>query len=232
MFVRILTSALFAGAAAGFFASLLQLYFVQPVLVHAELYESGELVHFGGEAVSAFQELGGFQPVRDMLSIIFTMLIYAGYGLVIVSAMAFAEQRGTKLSPKQGVIWGLAGFIAVHFAPGFSLAPEVPGVAAADVYARQFWWFATVACAASAMWIIAFGSGVIALGTAAILLLAPHIIGAPQPDTFTGPVPTELSALFASRAFGVGMVAWVLLGVFSAFFWQRESDRESGAQSA
>ena len=146
--------------------------------------------------------------------------------------MAFAKQRRTKLSPKQGVIWGLAGFIAVHFAPGFSLAPEGPGVAAADVYARQFWWFATVACAASAMWIIAFGSGVIALGTAAILLLAPHIIGAPQPDTFTGPVPTELSALFASRAFGVGMVAWVLLGVFSAFFWQRESDRESGAQSA
>ena len=34
MFSRILTSALFAGAAAGLIAALLQLYFVQPVLLH------------------------------------------------------------------------------------------------------------------------------------------------------------------------------------------------------
>ena len=232
MFTRILTSALFAGAAAGFIASLLQLYFVQPVLVHAELYESGELVHFGGEAVSAIQELGGFQPVRDSLSIIFTMLIYAGYGLVTVSAMALAEQRGTVLSTKQGIIWGIAGFVAVHFAPGFTLAPEVPGVAAADVYARQIWWFATVASAGAAMWLIAFGSGITAWGIAALLLLAPHVIGAPEPDTFKGPVPTELGALFAARAFGVGMAAWVLLGILSAYFWQKESARENSTQPA
>ena len=189
-------------------------------------------MHFGGEVVSAIQEKGGFQPVRDSLSIIFTMLIYAGYSLVTVSAMALAEQRGNVLSTKQGIIWGIAGFIAVHFAPGFTLAPEVPGVAAADVYARQIWWFATVASAVAALWFIAFGSGMVTYGIAVLLLLAPHMIGAPEPDTFTGPVPTELGALYAARAFGVGMAAWVLLGIFSAYFWQRETTLENWTQTA
>ncbi|MFP3548422.1 CbtA family protein, partial [Rhizobium sp. SIMBA_035] len=51
MLTRILTSALFAGAAAGLIVALLQLFFVQPVLLHAELYETGALVHFGGDPV-------------------------------------------------------------------------------------------------------------------------------------------------------------------------------------
>ena len=232
MFTRILTSALFAGAAAGLIASLLQLYFVQPVLLHAELYESGELVHFGAEPVSAHPDLGGFQPVRDSLSIIFTMLIYTGYALILVPAMAIAEQRGSEITVRKGIVWGLAGFVAVHFAPGFSLAPEVPGVAAADIEARQIWWFATVIAAVVAMWLIAFGSGYMAWAVAALCLLAPHVIGAPEPDTFAGPVPTELGALYAARAFGVGMAAWVLLGIFSAYFWQREGAHQNSAQTA
>ena len=40
-------------------------------------------------------------------------------------------------------------------APAFSLAPEVPGIAAADITARQLWWFATVASAGIAMWLFA-----------------------------------------------------------------------------
>ncbi len=58
------------------------------------------------------------------------------------------------------------------------------------------------------------------------------MIGAPEPDVFTGPVPTEIGALFAARAFGVGMVAWVLLGLFAGFFWQRETQTENAPQAA
>ena len=230
MFTRILTSALFAGAVAGFIASLLQLGFVQPVLLHAELYESGELVHFGANAaVSAHPDLPGFDLMRDGLSIGFTMLIYCGYALILVAAMALATKRGEVVTARNGMIWGVAGFVVVHFAPGFTLAPEVPSVAAADVYARQAWWFATVAGAAIALWLVAFGRSWLAWGIAALLLLAPHIIGAPEPDQFTGPVPTEIGALFASRAFGVGLVAWVLVGLFAGYFWNRETSEAETA---
>ena len=232
MFTRVLTSALFAGAAAGLIAALLQLVFVQPVLLHAELYESGELVHFGAEPVSALQDVSGFEAVRDGLSIIFTMLIYSGYALILVAAMALAEARGAVITARTGILWGLAGFFVAHFAPGFSLAPEVPGVAAADVGDRQIWWWATVAAAAIAVWLIAFAKTWIAWGIAVVLLLAPHVIGAPEPDTFTGPVPTEIGALFASRAFGVGMAAWVLVGCLAGFFWKRQAAPMGAAQPA
>lgn len=229
MFARLFTSALFAGAAAGLIAALLQLVFVQPVLLHAELYESGTLVHFGAEAVTAHPDLPGIDPLRDGLSILFTMLTYTGYALIMLALMVTAERRGHAVTARAGLLWGLAGFITFHFAPGLSLAPEVPGVAAADVGLRQIWWVATVAATGLAMWLIAFGRGWTAYGAAALLLLAPHLIGAPQPDSFAGPVPTEIGALFAARAFGVGMAAWVLLGCLAGHFWRTEGDRATVA---
>jgi cobalt transporter subunit CbtA len=111
------------------------------------------------------------------------------------------------------------------------LSPEVPGVAAADVGARQVWWFATVATAAVGVWLIAFGNNWIAWGIAVVLMLAPHVIGAPEPETFTGPVPPEIGALFASRAFGVGMAAWVMIGCFAGYFWQRKGISVGAAQT-
>ncbi len=229
MFSRILISGLFAGAAAGLITALLQLYFVQPVLLHAELYESGELVHFGADAVSAHPELPGFDAVRDGLSIVFTMLTYTGYALVLVALMSMAERQGHEVTARNGLMWGLAGFIAFHFAPGMSLAPEVPGVAAADVGVRQIWWTITVAAAGVAMWLIAFGGNLVSYLVAALLLMAPHVVGAPEPETFSGPVPTEIGALFAARAFGIGMAAWALLGSFAGYFWQAEGKRADAA---
>jgi len=230
MFTKILTSGLFAGVAAGLLVGLLQLVFVQPVLLHAELYESGELVHFGATAVSAIQPFPGIDPLRDGLSVGFTIVVYSGYALILVAAMAVAAMRmETTITARSGILWGIAGFAVVQLAPGFTLAPEVPGVAAADVYERQIWWFLTVAAAAIAVWFIAFGKSWKSWGASVVLLLVPHLLGAPQPDVFTGPVPTEIGALFASRAFGIGFAAWVLLGLFAGYFWNRESEREAAA---
>ena len=225
MVTKILTSGLIAGAAAGAIGALLQLVFVQPVLLHAELYETGALIHFGAASdVSAHPDLGGYQPVRDGLSIIFTMMIYAGYSLVLVALMSVAELRGARIDARTGLLWGLAGFFVVQFAPAFSLPPETPGVAAADVYVRQIWWFATVFTAGLAVWLIAFGKGIPAWGAAAALLVAPHLVGAPEPEVFAGTAPTELGALFSSRALGVGAAAWLMLGLFAGALWSWESD--------
>lgn len=227
MIARYMISALFAGALAGLIAGLLQLWFVQPVLLHAELYENGTFVHFGSGPVSAHPDLPPFDAMRDLLSIVFTMLTYTGYAMILVAAMSIAEDRGAMIDGRTGIIWGVAGFVAFHLAPGISLAPEVPGAAAADVTARQIWWFITVGTAAVALWLLAFGASWTYWGAAVILLLAPHVIGAPEPDVFTGPAPTELGALFAARAFGIGLAAWAALGCLSGYFWQSEGAREA-----
>ncbi len=241
MFNRILTSALIAGAAAGLIAALLQLVFVQPVLLHAELYEGGELVHFTGEPAEGHDhgdhahgadaapaeaapppELPGFDFTRDGLSILFTALVYAGYGLLLTAAIALAEQRGHAVTPRQGLLWGIAGYITVQFAPAAGLPPELPGMAAAELGARQLWWIATVAATAVGLWLLAFGRGWAAWAPAVILLAAPHVIGAPHPHELTGPTPPELASLFAGRALGVGLAAWILLGLFAATLWSRD----------
>lgn len=224
MFSRILTSALLAGAGAGLIAALLQLWFVQPVLLHAELYEQGTLAHFGaGSGVSVQPDLNRLDPVRDGLTVFFTILVYTGYALLVVALMSLAEQRGAAITARRGLVWGLAGFAVIHLAPGFSLAPEVPGAAAAAVEPRQIWWFATVFTAAGAAWLVAFSGRRIAWAAATVLVLAPHLIGAPEPETFAGTAPPELAALFAARSFGVALAGWLLLGGLAGHFWSREA---------
>ncbi len=233
MFIRILTSAVFAGAIAGLIAALLQLVFAQPVLLHAELYESGQLAHFDtAGAASTSPDLPGFDPLRDGLSVLFSVLVYSGYGLILVALMALAADRGARIDGRSGLIWGIAGFVTFQFAPGFSLPPEVPGVAAADIDARIWWWLATVLATGAALWLIAFDPRPAAWGIAALLILAPHLVGAPQPETFAGSVPPEIAGLFAARAFGVGLMAWALLGGLSGYFWQREAERQTQGQPA
>lgn len=227
MFTRILVSALFAGFLTGLVAALLQLVFVQPVLLHAELYESGTLNHFGdgGEGTTA---IPGVDLERDGLSVLFTTLTYTGYAFLLVAAMALAEDRGVRIAVRQGLVWGVAGFLAVQLAPAFGIPPELPGSAAAEIGPRQVWWFGTVGATAAGLALIAFGRTWALRGVAALLILAPHLIGAPHPDEFIGPTPPELAGLFAARALGTGLVAWSLLGLLAAYFWQRESRRAEG----
>lgn len=240
MLKNMLSSALIAGVAAGLIAALLQFVFVQPVLLHAELYEGGELVHFEGVIEDHGHEgeegegghshahshgggdVEGIDWVRDGLSVLFTMLVYGGYGLLMVAGFVLAEQRGHVLAgPRDGLLWGLAGFIAVQFAPAAGLPPELPGMAAAEVVPRQIWWLATVAATAVGLWLIAFGRGWGAWAAAIVLIVLPHLIGAPHPHELTGPTPPELASQFAGRALGVGLAAWVILGLFAAALWSR-----------
>jgi cobalt transporter subunit CbtA len=232
MFSKIVTSALFAGFAAGLIAAVLQLVFVQPVLLHAELYESGALTHLTAAPPSAHPDLGPVDWTRDLMSVLFTALVYCGYGLMLVALMTVAAIRGATITARTGLLWGIAGFLAVHFLPAAGLPPELPGASAADLTARQIWWVGTAIASGIGIWLIAFGRGWTAWGAAIVLLLAPHLVGAPHPDTFEGPVPPELGGLFAGRALAVGFAAWTLLGLFAGWFWQREMAGETRAQTA
>ncbi len=221
MLLKVLSSALIAGALAGFVAGVLQLVFVQPVLLHAELYESGQLVHFGdGPSAAAHQHVAAFGLARDGMSLLFSVLLFAGYAMLLLPAILMAaDWHDQPVTPAAGLIWGVAGFVVVNLAPAFSMAPEVPGVAAADVGARQIWWVSTVVMAAGALWLIAFVRRPVFLALAVALLLAPHLYGAPEPEAFFGTVPPEIAAQFAARALGVNLASWVTLGVLVAFLW-------------
>ena len=63
--------------------------------------------------------------------------------------------------------------------------------------------------------------GLVALGIA--LLALPHLIGAPELDSYSGLAPPELSALFAARVLGSGLVVWAAMGWLAGYFWQRNA---------
>jgi predicted cobalt transporter CbtA len=54
-----------------------------------------------------------------------------------------------------------------------------------------------------------------------VLLILPHVVGAPQPDVHGGLAPPELSQQFIQATILVNAVFWLALGVFSALTYRR-----------
>lgn len=220
---NLLSSAVLAGVAAGLIAALLQFSFVIPSLLEGELYESGARVHFATDGSTQSDKgapaLGG-ELTRHVMTVAFNLVTFTGYGLLLLAAMIFASEKGHTLTPRRGIVWGIAGFIAVQLAPAVGLPPELPGTPAAELAPRQIWWFCTILATAAGLGLIAFGQGLVAL-VGIPLLLAPHFIGAPHLDTYFGVAPPELSAHFVSLSLGVALAGWASLGFFCAWFWTK-----------
>jgi cobalt transporter subunit CbtA len=223
---NLLTSAVIAGVVAGLIAALLQFYFVIPTLLEGELFETGARIHFGadGSPQSDRGSPGMDGDIgRHLMTVGFNIVTYVGFGFLLLAAMALTEMKGfTRITARSGIIWGLAGFIAIQMAPAMGLPPVLPGTIGAEVEARQAWWLGTIVASSIGLWMISFARGSIALA-GVVMLVAPQFIGAPQLDTYWGVAPPELSAQFVSYSLGAAAVGWTCLGFFAAWFWTRES---------
>ena len=243
---RILTGALIAGLAAGFLAAILNLWTLTPQILQAEGFEGGHSHAEGAAAHShadatahshddgtahSHAEAGASTPddgatlSRAMGTVATTLVAYAGFGLLLGAGMALAVRSGHRIDARTGLIWGLGGFAAIHLAPAVGLPPELPGLDSAALASRQMWWAFCVAATATGLACLAFGrlAGVIVLGVALILL--PHAIGAPQPDTHGGTVPPGLAAAFATRSLGVAALSWAVLGTLAGLLAERQPVR-------
>ncbi len=151
----------------------------------------------------------------------FFLVSYTGFALLLIAGFALAQRAGHSVSARSGVIWGLCGFFALQLAPAFGLPPELPGAAGAALEARQIWWGVCVLSTAGGLALLAFGRTALALGAGAVLLAAPHLIGAPT-AAYAGVVPPELSAHFTARVLGAGAVSWALLGTIAGAIWAKD----------
>ena len=223
MIKKLVTSALFAGFAAGLIATALQITLLVPLVLEAELYETGVLIHFADLSASMPDIEWEYDWARNGLTVLSTAAVYIGFAFMLVAAMAFAQQKNVTITARAGILWGLAGATAFHFAPALGLSPELPGMVAAELASRQVWWVGTVVATIAGLSAIAFGKGWIQWGAGLVVIALPHLIGAPHPAAFGGSVPPELAAEFASRSLGVGAIGWIVLGLLSAHFWLKEN---------
>ncbi|MER9694136.1 CbtA family protein [Mesorhizobium sp. M0179] len=149
----------------------------------------------------------GFE--RFAFSVLANIVTGIGFALVLVAVSEFAGGIGNW---RQGVFWGLAGFAVFTLAPGLGLPPELPAMPAADLMQRQIWWVATVVATAIGLALIAFRTSAPLTVLAVVLIVAPHIVGAPQPDSFETPIPEGLHHQFVVAVTVTNLVFWLVLG--------------------
>lgn len=164
-------------------------------------------------------ESGGGGLPRDVLTFALYVLLQVAYALLLVAGFALARLFGQAVTARQGLLWGIAGFAAVQMAPSMGLAPELPGAFAADLSARQLWWWGTVVATAGGLALIGYGRGVAMAAAGVALIALPHLIGAPLPEGFRGTAPPELAGAFAARVLGVGLAVWAVLGWVAGRLW-------------
>lgn len=232
---RMLAGGLIAGFAAGLLAALLHFAFLQKLILLGEDYESGALVHFAGAeagAAPATHDQGADASheadagdegalSRNVMTILFTGLTYASYGLLLIAGFALADRLGHRVDARGGLMWGIGAFLAFQLAPAMGLPPELPGTVAADITPRQVWYFGTVLATGLGLVLLVGARGFLPAVLGGVLIAAPHAIGAPHPDTFQGVAPPELAAAFTTRVLGVGFVAWAVLGWLGGRYWAR-----------
>ena len=153
-----------------------------------------------------------------------------GFALILVAVSEFA---GGISSWRSGMLWGFAGFAVFTLAPGLGLPPELPAMPAADLVARQTWWIATVVATAAGLALVAFRGTVVLSIVGVALIVAPHIIGAPQPESHASPIPEDLHHQFVVATTVTNLVFWVLLGGLVGIVRSRFTHSPGGlAQSA
>ena len=244
MLTRLLWVGLVAGVIAGLATAAIQHFTTTPLIVAAEAYEKqaaapvsmfqvasshlfgGELILAHGTETHAAGEKPAWSPEdgfeRTVVTAISQIIVTTGYGLMLIAAMLFTDNR---ITARDGLLWGIAGFVVTGLAPGLGLSAELPGTAAAALVDRQIWWVGTAAATAAGLWAILRISSPVAIGGGLLLIVLPHIVGAPYPEALTTNVPSELSAHFASSSLVVQAVSWALVGSIAGYLWERDEQR-------
>jgi cobalt transporter subunit CbtA len=240
LFRRVFLCALLVGVCGGLLHSIVQRFQVVPIIAAAEVFESRLAPaprahdHAPGGAPHA-HESEAWEPEpgleRTFWTVVANLLASVGFALLLIPAFAAWDRTrpsGHGASVRNGLLWGVAGWICVYAWPALGLPPELPGEASAPLAARQAWWVLAVASAVAGLsvlclvrhWWRVFGVALLAL---------PFVIGAPHADgaafgAFDADAAKQMATLkarFLVATAIAGGVHWLALGALSGGAIQR-----------
>jgi cobalt transporter subunit CbtA len=223
MLTRVLLAVLLCGMAAGLAMGAMQHFRLTPLILQAETFEHAEAGHSHDTTTPQVPAQESASPEwapqdgteRTLFTFAASILASAGFAALLAGVALLTGQAITR---KSGWLWGLCGFIAVSLAPAAGLAPELPGMPAADLFSRQAWWLFTIAATASALWLLAFKRESWAVPLALALVIIPHVIGAPQPTEHESGVPAALASQFVGTSLAANAMMWLLIGILLGYF--------------
>jgi cobalt transporter subunit CbtA len=237
MIGRVILAALLAGIAAGLLYGAIQHVRLTPLILEAEKYENAGDGHSHDHVAAttttekapapapeaqAPAEEEAWAPAdrteRTLFTFLSSIVAAAGFAAVLAGVSLLT---GLRITRSNGILWGLAGFLAVNVATAASLPPELPGMPAGDLLARQVWWVGTIAATGIAIWLFTQRGEMWAKVAAVILVALPHIIGVPVPPTHESAVPAVISAAFAANTIAAAALMWLAIGGFLGFAMDR-----------
>lgn len=246
MITRVLTVSILAGLLAGLIVAALQHVTTTPLILKAETYEAAlalkapTLAAFDGEAkiILAHGPAGDapghdhaeWKPQDGLQRTLFTSAVTIataiGFAGLLLAGMIAA---GDRINQRSALAWGACGFLALGLAPAMGLAPELPGAASAALEQRQLWWLATAVATALGLFLfLRFEQPWLKLA-AIVLIVLPHVVGAPHPAAPESKVPAEVAAHFASLSLGIQAALWLATAFMVGVLWARLSSRAAEA---
>jgi cobalt transporter subunit CbtA len=231
-FRSIVFSSVIAGFIVGAVVTIIQQFGTVPLILKAEVFEKAAGQHHSEPAAAspegtaaphdhaghehehaamAWEPHDGLE--RNAYTAAANILTAIGFALVLAAFLAIRSGATSEpLTWHQGLLWGLAGFAVFTIAPGLGVPPELPGVPAAPLLSRQIWWVIAAAATAGGLGLILFRRSVPASVAGLILLILPHLIGAPELEHVDTNVPSSLSHQFVVAVTMTSLVFWSLLG--------------------
>jgi cobalt transporter subunit CbtA len=234
VFRSIVFSAALAGLIVGVVISIAQFFGTVPLIQQSEVYERKAATgtppaahqHAGitQDQAKAHSHESEWEPEtglqRNAFTVAANILTAIGFALLLSGVYAIRDRQVTW---REGLLWGLAGFVVFTAAPGLGLPPELPGMPVAQLTARQTWWIATAAATAGGLGLLAFRTSAWAAVLGLALIALPHLIGAPLAPEAHSAVPAALSHRFIVVVTLTSLLFWALLGVATSITFGRIS---------
>jgi cobalt transporter subunit CbtA len=242
VFRSIVFSAALAGVVVGTAVTAAQMVGTAPLIQQSEVYErkaeaptaaspaaaaatpAGHNHASHDHAAAAHDHVAAWEPAPGLQRNAFTfganILTAIGFGMLLTGIFAL---RGRPVEWREGLLWGLGGFVVFTVAPGLGLPPELPGMPVADLTLRQSWWIGTAAATAAGIGLLTFRREAWAATLGLGLIALPHLIGAPQAAEAHSDVPRALLHHFVVAATVTSLLFWALLGVASSLAFRKMS---------
>ncbi|TCQ80788.1 cobalt transporter subunit CbtA [Ochrobactrum sp. BH3] len=238
MLIRYLLATLTAGLLAGLLVTPAMYLKTVPLIIQAETYEDAGGGHSHGEAEAAAphdhtaaataasegEEAGAELPFGRLGNTLLANLV-AGAGFALLLG-GVALLLGRRITPQNGILWGMAGFFTVAFLPALGLSPELPAMPAADLAERQLWWLSTVVLSGVGIYLLVLRGEVVSKILGLVLIVAPHLYGAPHPEDISSPIPSLLASQYAVASLATNLFMWAVIGLALGWFIQTYAKSE------
>ena len=166
------------------------------------------------EAFEAAHDAGAPSIIATAVA---NIVLATAFALFLCAAMTLRPAAGWRA----GIAWGLAGYVVFFVAPAIGLPPELPGTESAALHERQLWWAFVAANTAAGLALIVFCKATLLRALGVVVLVLPHVVGAPHPSLHASSVPADLAGAFVRASYVANAVFWLVLGTIAGFLMRR-----------